>query len=295
MDVKLSESLLTSAFAQEICQIVSEETGYNLIFVDENGIIFAANLQNRIGDFHKIGKQVMDGEVKEGVVTREMAEEFARDLGKDAPKAGINLPVNYKGERIANLGVSGDPEQIRPVLGLISRTITLWLENRELVTDMSGTIQGINVNLRKMMERIADLTKQAQDLSASSRDTRSTTTASLEKVKNMGEVLGMIKTIGSQSQILGLNAGIEAARAGEAGRGFVVVAQEIRKLAARSEESVEKVNSILSEIQDVFGSIAEQVDHNGTFIDEQADSMKDIEKMIEEVEESMTHLIDRTS
>ncbi|WP_198154969.1 methyl-accepting chemotaxis protein [Salisediminibacterium beveridgei] len=291
----MSESLLTSAFAQEICQIVSEETGYNLIFVDENGIIFAANLQNRIGDFHKIGKQVMDGEVKEGVVTREMAEEFARDLGKDAPKAGINLPVNYKGERIANLGVSGDPEQIRPVLGLISRTITLWLENRELVTDMSGTIQGINVNLRKMMERIADLTKQAQDLSASSRDTRSTTTASLEKVKNMGEVLGMIKTIGSQSQILGLNAGIEAARAGEAGRGFVVVAQEIRKLAARSEESVEKVNSILSEIQDVFGSIAEQVDHNGTFIDEQADSMKDIEKMIEEVEESMTHLIDRTS
>lgn len=258
-------------------------------------MIFAANVQSRIGDFHKVGKQVMNGEIEEGVVTREMAEEFAKELGKDAPKAGINLPVNYKGERIANLGVSGDPEQIRPVLGLISRTIALWLENKELVNDMSGTIQGINVNLRKMMERIAYLTKQAQDLSASSRDTRLTTSTSMEKVKNMGEVLGMIKTIGSQSQILGLNAGIEAARAGEAGRGFVVVAQEIRKLAARSEESVEKVNSILSEIQDVFGSIAEQVDHNGTFIDEQADSMQDIEKMIEEVEESMTHLIDRTS
>lgn len=286
---------MTGEFAQEICQIVSEETGYNLIFVDEDGIIFAANLQNRIGDFHEVGKQVMDGEIKEGVVTREMAEEYTQEFGKNAPKAGINLPVNYKEERIANLGVSGDPEQIRPILGLISRTIALWLENRELVNEMSGTIQGINTNLHKMMEKINELTEQAQNLADSSRDTRTTTSASIEKVKNMGEVLGMIKNIGSQSQILGLNAGIEAARAGEAGRGFVVVAQEIRKLAARSEESVAKVNSILSEIQDVFGSIAEQVDHNGNFIDEQAESMKEIEKMIEEVEESMSNLIDRTS
>ncbi|WP_177304825.1 methyl-accepting chemotaxis protein [Salisediminibacterium selenitireducens] len=290
----MSESLLTSAFAQEICQIVSEETGYHLIFVNEEGYIFAANIKSRIGDFHKVGKEVMDGTIDEGVVTVEMAEEYQQQFGKDAPKAGINLPVIYKGERIANLGVSGDPDEIRPVLGLISRTITLWLENRELVTDMSSTIQGINDKLNKMMEKIANLTEKAQELANSSRNTRSTTSDSIQKVKNMEEVLGMIKTIGSQSQILGLNAGIEAARAGEAGKGFVVVAQEIRKLAARSEESVEKVNANLGEIQDVFGNIAEQVDHNGHFIEDQAESMTEIESMIREVEESMTSLIQRT-
>ncbi|UTW69026.1 hypothetical protein KHA80_17760 [Anaerobacillus sp. HL2] len=51
------EDLLSQEFAQHICQIVSEETGYRLIFVNKGGKIFAAYDKHRIGDFHSVGRR----------------------------------------------------------------------------------------------------------------------------------------------------------------------------------------------------------------------------------------------
>ncbi|UTW69027.1 hypothetical protein KHA80_17765 [Anaerobacillus sp. HL2] len=61
-------------------------------------------------------------------------------MGNKAPRPGINLPVIYKGERLANLGVGGDPEKIRPILGLTRRTITLYLENKEMLDHLTSTM-----------------------------------------------------------------------------------------------------------------------------------------------------------
>lgn len=287
-------NLLSKEFAQHICQIVSEETGYQLIFVNEEGEIFAAYDKRRIGDHHSVGKKVMDGLIKEGVVNQAEHERLKETMGDQAPRPGINLPVVYKGKRIANLGVGGDPEAIRPILGLTSRTVTLYLENKEMIDHLTGTIKSISGNLNEMLEKTEEVTTGAKEVERSTLITQDTTEASIEKVKSMEEVLNIIKQISSKSKILGLNAGIEAARVGQAGLGFAVVAKEIRNLASESERSVGNVSVILTEIQEIFQTIQEQVETNTAIIEEQTSSMIEMEHLIGVVEKAMSELVEYT-
>lgn len=111
-----------------------------------------------------------------------------------------------------------------------------------------------------------------------------------ENVKKINEITAFINNISEQTNLLALNAAIEAARAGEAGRGFSVVAEEIRKLAEQSKSSLEKINVLINSIStdtDIMvkttGTVRSQLINQKSDVDVAIQSFVNITKAVNEV------------
>ncbi|WP_443218072.1 methyl-accepting chemotaxis protein [Pseudomonas sp. SHLB1] len=98
--------------------------------------------------------------------------------------------------------------------------------------------------------RVMQQTQQAIEALAADVDLSATKVAALENHSQaIGGVIAVIRTIAEQTNLLALNAAIEAARAGEQGRGFAVVADEVRTLASRTQTSTEEIRRIIEQLQ----------------------------------------------
>ncbi|VVN82839.1 methyl-accepting chemotaxis protein [Pseudomonas fluorescens] len=105
-------------------------------------------------------------------------------------------------------------------------------------------------NLAEDGQQVVDRSITAMNKLSSMLSASSTNIESLNsKTVNIGQILEVITSISQQTNLLALNAAIEAARAGEAGRGFAVVADEVRNLAHRTQESAQQVQTMIEELQ----------------------------------------------
>lgn len=102
-----------------------------------------------------------------------------------------------------------------------------------------------NQSIAFMQETIDTITHSSTQI----KDTANVISKLDDDAKNVGTVLDVIKSIAEQTNLLALNAAIEAARAGEQGRGFAVVADEVRTLAARTQQSTEEIQQIIANVQ----------------------------------------------
>jgi methyl-accepting chemotaxis protein len=112
-----------------------------------------------------------------------------------------------------------------------------------------------------------------------------------QDTKSVGTVLDVIKGIAEQTNLLALNAAIEAARAGEQGRGFAVVADEVRTLAQRTQESTAEIHTIIENVQNGAQNAVSAIESGQSKTEESVSQVNQVGDIIEAISQSIKEIL----
>jgi methyl-accepting chemotaxis protein len=149
--------------------------------------------------------------------------------------------------------------------------------------NMATSVTSSKVNIAKsteLLENIVELGQRASGISHTleglnhlALESMDTVKALSERAQDVASILVLIKDISDQTNLLALNAAIEAARAGEHGRGFAVVADEVRKLADRTDKAISEINISLQSMKQDVTTIGEKFEQVQESIEESNESI----------------------
>ena len=196
------------------------------------------------------------------------------------------------------------------ILTATSRQISMANEQDAVVTETTATVNEVRATVTETAERAQSVAETAQvsvDISRTGSEAVSQTISGMELIRRrvediadnilvlsehtqqIGEIIATVNNLADQSRMLALNASVEAARAGEEGKGFGVVALEVRNLADQNRDATVQVREILGEIQRATNAavmVTEEgskgVDHGQDLVNRAGGSIRDLSHAIEE-------------
>lgn len=208
---------------------------------------------------------------------------------------GVEAAKNYG---MATEFLESGPTAIKKAIGqavsIVKAKEIERLREKEKARQIQQNVEEIYSAIERAAGAVEELTANSEELAATSNETAGVAKKASSEVNHSTDILDIIRSAARQTNLLGLNAAIEAARAGEYGRGFSVVAGEVRKLADESNKSVSKINNMLREFRGSVNNVLKNVELSNAITQEQAMATQEIAQMLEGIREVGQRLVSMT-
>jgi methyl-accepting chemotaxis protein len=163
-------------------------------------------------------------------------------------------------------------------------------------TENLKQIKGSTVELKSSLQEtnttIAEIANSAMQLSERLNRMIENTEITEKLILESNEAVSLIEGISKQSNLLGLNAAIEASRAGEYGKGFSVVAGEMRKLSSNSGEFSKKISAALAEMSSNMTAIIDTINELGQIATNQASALQEVSSTVKQISDNSQVLVE---
>lgn len=254
---------------------------YNAIpFIDT---FFDNDIEIMLTDREKVlyyqSSKEIDGKLKVGSPTGE----FVQNAMKQGKTVVEIIPEDFLGVAFKSYMIPIKDGQT--VVGSI--VIGKSLSKKNAVTNITDELITALSHIETVINEISS---GVQELAHRNNDILSEANTANDMANDTDDIVNFIKGVSSQTNLLGLNASIEAARAGEAGRGFSVVAQEIRKLSNSSNESIGKIETVIKNISTAINKINGKVVDADSISNKQSKALQEIASSIEQLNSTAKHL-----
>lgn len=244
-----------------IKELFIEDTAISI--EDDNNMLFISDGIN-IKLPAKIGDKVENNLVREQLKKEKKTINVV--LSKETHGADVritNIPIkNNNGDIIGSFSLVRNNDKEALIHNISNKLMKSLEETSNTVNEIAQAAVNLSENLKTIIEK----TKETEN-----------------SVKESNESVNLIKNISKQINMLGLNASIESSKAGEYGKGFSVVASEMRKLSILSGDSSKKIANSLSNMENSIIKIFESINDFGKITDNQTDAIKEVSNIIEEI------------